>query len=91
MRKLTCSALAILLIFALMPNATIQIVMLFHYKVQIACVLVSLLSRVYLAEEQRNGSSAMLSDKVSSGRFGSRVAGVRDFGASESGLPLARV
>ena len=76
-----------------MPNSTIQLMMLFHSKVQIGCVFISLLSRVHIAESHHGSSGAMVSDKLSSANHGAasqRMSRLGVPGALESGVSLVR-
>jgi hypothetical protein len=59
-QKLIFSALAVLVIFNQLPNSTAQLVVVFHPKIGVICLLFTLLSRVALAEmRQKQGSNAL--------------------------------
>ena len=49
-------ALVMLLLFAITPNTTNQVALLFHAKVHILCILISLLSRVELQRAERGSN-----------------------------------
>jgi hypothetical protein len=75
--------------FAALPNSTVQLVLLFANKVQIGCVMISLLARVRNAGSYKGGSTMVSSGQSTSA--GSRSLPVRSYlgAAGESGRALA--
>ena len=57
--RLIIRSLAVLIVFALLPKSTTQLVLLFGSKVEISCVLLSLLTRVSNAGVFADGGTMM--------------------------------
>lgn len=60
-------ALIMLLLFAFLPNSTVQVAFTFHSKIHILCILVALLARVNIAGDNTGSAAPVKTISVGTG------------------------